>query len=491
MRLACRYSLPEIPPPYLDGGVFPSLGNISEFASIAEIIEDFSSLPTFEGLPEKGWHWRFELARRQRLVINKARAYGFLKRLCRCSRVPIPSSFKTKSGEVVKTGSPGQVEAHWYGQEKKDAISGINHPLGYVWLQKCANPLSCFVCAPKIRLYRGQEVKKACEAMIKKHGWGWFFLTLTAPHDWKTDPVPQTRLFQEAKRLLKTGRWWQDFKARWGIKTFHQIKALEVTDDAPWSENPSGVHVHEHSIDFYEREEGLFSPGEAAIMQAELQAKWVQCLLKVGIKVNNVSAALDIGLKLELPRKPKKHFLESSIQQAADYLSLGAIIEITPGIKTKITHRADRITHWQLMELALTKYPQLQPRMVAILKALKGRHWLHWSPGLKALCGLGEVSDADIMKEKTTISMTGFNAETWGAIDDHKAQSRIMAAVCDDISSSLDLSASPADLADDDEALERYQSVVSESFARMVKVLKAGYDPLTGEVVSQEWEKAG
>lgn len=459
----------------------PALGNISKFASVAGIIEDFSRLPNFEGMPDRSWHWRYELARRQRIVVNKSDSYWDLKRLCVCSRFPVPKRVKRKDGEWVETGSPGRIEAHWYGKGREDEASGKNNPLGYVWVQKCANPLSCFVCAPKIRLFRGLELKAACEAIIKKPCWSWFFLTLTAPHDWQTEAGPQIKAFQEAARRFKSGRWWQDFKDRWGIKDFHQIKAVELTADAPWSEKPTGIHWHSHSICFYERD-GEFAPGEAAIMQSEAQARWVQCLKGAGIPIRSFFDALNIGLRLELPRKPKNNgSVVDAVNQAADYLSLGAVIEIAPGVRTKVTHREDRVTHWQFMELALTKYPYLQTRMVAVLKALKGRHWLHWTPGLKELCGLEDVSDEDIMKEHVSLPMADFKGDVWGFVDDRKAQSRVMAAVCEEVEREVDVSV-PASVFEDDDALyARYKAVVRDAFVSVVRILVDGYDPLTGE----------
>lgn len=429
------------------------LVTLTEFASTTEIIDFFSEQVK---TPEGRQRLRWQLAWAQRREIFKAGLGDEFKSLVKCHAVPVPAFSKKKDGTYSKTGSPGCVEAHYYGGDG-------DRPIGYAWVYKDANALLCFVCAPKIRYYRAAEVQFACKAMIDL-GYSWCFWTFTAPHNLFTDPDTQVKKFNEAKRLLKSGRWWKDFKKRWGYE--HCIDAVEMTDDHPRSIKKSGCHWHSHDLPFFLRDP--LTADEAAAMQAEVATRWVDCLLKVGLCTEEKKAdALAHAFRLDRPRKPKK-----TVELAA-YLAKGASCELTPGIFTKIGRIPARITHWELMTLAFSGvYPELVPRALAVMRALKGKHWLHWTPGLRRLVGLEDVSDQEIMEERKSLPVYQFKGDSWRKVDSQKWQVNLLNAAIRDLKKKgFDLSLSPEEL-DEDKI-----KVIHTVFADNMRKVGLGVDP--------------
>ena len=53
---------------------------------------------------------------------------------------------------------------------------------------------------------------------------------------------------------------------------------------------------------------------------------------------------------------------------------------------------------WQLQEAALTTSPELLPRYRQYMRAVKGLNWLRWSQGLKAFCGITDITDEELLK---------------------------------------------------------------------------------------------
>lgn len=436
------------------------LGSLTEFAVVPEIIEDFSS---YENRVKQRWR----LAWAQREAIFKAGMANEFKSLVKCHAVPVLPFSRKKDGTYSSTGSPGCVEAHYYGQSDE-------RPVGYAWLHKDSNALICFLCAPKIRYYRSQEVMAACLSMMEQ-GYGWFFLTFTAPHDLNTDPCQQVKLFNKAMQLFKAGNSffghkWEYFKKGCGFE--HQISAKELTDDSPTSVKKSGCHWHAHVLIFFRKDVFFSNPMAIRKLRKELALRWVACLEKVGLcPLEKRKAALRHAFRLDVPRKPKNPIEDA--EKAAKYVAKGAACEISPGIFTKNGRLPDRISHWEVMALAFSgRFPGLVPRALAIMKALKGKDWLRWTPGLKKLCGLEEVSDEEIMQEKKSLPVYQFKGDSWQKVDRQKWQINLLNAVIRDLKKKgFDFSLSPQDLS------EEQINTVHDVFEDNMKKVGYGVDP--------------
>src|SRR3990172_8433648 len=90
----------------------------------------------------------------------------------------------------------------------------------------CGSVWHCPVCAAKITNLRRKELQQAINR-AKLKGWGYYFITYTIGHkDYHSSKVVLTKI-QEATRKLRSGRFWMDFKARYGYQG--SIIPLEIT----------------------------------------------------------------------------------------------------------------------------------------------------------------------------------------------------------------------------------------------------------------------
>lgn len=422
---------------------------------------------------EKARRFRYFLAMRQREAIYRHGLAGKFKSLCSCGAFAVPAFGKSKkTGEMYFTGAPGSVQLQWR-KNAEDEEARLVHS----WVKHCASPLLCFIDAPKIRWYRSNEVKKICK-MLYEAGYCWQFWTFTAPHDLESDPKKQVKLFQEAMRVFK--EHFDRFKKKWKLRFY--IRAVEMTDDAYGPGRKSGCHFHHHFVVFFEREG--FADDEIKEIQAFLSARWIAALMKVGLcGEEKKKSALKWAFRLDVPRRPK-HISEDDLQAVAEYLAKGAGFELTPGIGVKKGHGYRRITHWEVMRLAFTTTPALEKRALAIMLALKGRAWLQFSRGLKAFCGLDDISDEEILKEKNNFLVYEYDEDDWRDMDQYKGQVALQSAIVgESVLAGIDLTALP--LGEDKKNLDmesrEIRKIQQIAEASVSKIARTGCDPLTGE----------
>lgn len=391
-------------------------------------------------------HW---LADIQRRVLWGMKAGIVFKSLSDCMARPIPAGGVRKDETVYETGAPGKIQLHKYGDAENQ--------YGFAWAQHCSNALLCFTCAPKIRFKRAGEVKRAAMWAISE-GMAAIMITFTAPHYADSDPRRQVDGFMVAKRLFKSGRWWQEQRAKIGYK--HSIRALEVTLTHPRYGIGNGAHVHDHGLYFCEHP--AFCEAEAAALLADWLPRWRDCLLKAGIEIRDMDAFMRHGIKISLPHARGRVVDDAALTAMAEYVADKMAVEISPGIFSKTGRDGDEkskhINHFEFFALALTKYKECRPYMLRLMLGLKGRAWMQWSRGLKSAAGIEEKSDDDLMRENGGECLKEYDTEKeWYFVNNRKLQRRYARAM----------------VADGGEP--------KETAERMMRIIKAGYDPLTGE----------
>lgn len=409
------------------------------------------------------------LAMRQRQEIKKAGLAGNFKSLCSCGQRPVPKYTRSKEGPSP-TGAPGCVQLTYY---ENSQFSEDGGQLAFTWVRKCGSPMLCFMDAPKIRYKRSQEIQEICRVQIEK-GRAAYFLTFTAPHDWTSDPKKQVDAFDEAKRIFKSAKsWdlglsWGDFAQKYGY--FSHFRCIELTDDSPLSRVKSGVHYHHHDLWFFDRE---LNENEVDEVENYLKLRWYHCLLEVGLCTEaKKEDVLKVGLRFEVPRKPKDK--EATLEDIAAYIAKGASIEFTPGIFTKNGKIPNRISHWELMALALTRFPELIPRMLKIMQALKGEHWIQFDKKLLADCKVKVETEEEILKEEDGEPILDIDAKKWKQVDKYKSQGRVLDNIV-------------AECADQGFDLETINSFdrLWEIAAFVIDCAAAGYDSRTGESLEE------
>ena len=355
------------------------------------------------------------------------------KALSGCSCNALPAYGKKKDGETYLTGMPGHIQIHKYDQpEAISECNEVNVSHAYMGMQRCGSALRCPVCGARIRFVRRGEIQQITKKMFSM-GYSFIFQTLTAPHYFSSDPKEFVKLFQEANRFMKQGRQWKLFTERW--KLDHYIRAVEATDDRPGSKKKSGIHFHSHSIIFLKRQ--FLSEKEAKKFRDELAKLWCNALIKAGLITEaDREKTFTHGTDVERPKVANQGELSDPelIEKLIEYVCKGASFEMSPGtINGKEGRKKDRITHWELMRLALLENKLLQGRLIAILQALKGIAHLQFSRGLKDLCCIEEVSDKEIVEGKAETLVYAFDSidkkNLWKGIKRYGHQKPLLVAL--------------------------------------------------------------
>lgn len=432
---------------------------------------------------KKDWALKFRawLAMRQREEIKNAGLRGEFKSLCSCGQKPIPKYVKSSDGGMVPTGAPGVVQLAYY--EKGDFDQEGKEQLAFAWVRRCGSPMLCFMDAPKIRYRRSQELQDICRIQIRKGRFA-YFLTFTTPHDLTTDPRVQTALFQEAVRLFKSakswdlGKSWAQFAQKFGY--LFQVRCIEMTDDSPTSDRRTGCHFHHHNLWFVERE---LMAEELEEAEKYLKLRWFYCLREVGLCTDvKKDDVLAVGLRLDVPRKPKDE--KATLEDIAAYIAKGASMELTPGIFAKNGRIPNRVSHWQVMALAFTRFPALVPRALKMMQALKGLHWIHFDKKLLEDSRVKIETEEEILEEKLGATVLDIDADKWAGIDKYKSAGRVLENIQEECAEQgLDLAALKVQggkLVDSKEYDKLW-----EIAAHAVGCVAAGYDSRTGESLEE------
>lgn len=453
-----RTPRPEVSPSGIHPNLRPAPESLKEIPFPPHVVGD---------APDRR-HW---LAAIQAKVLAGMGQKLRFKSLMACMAAPVPASGVRKDGSFYTTKSPGRVQLHAYRSD--DGAAGGAAPYGFAWLKRCASPMLCFTCAPKIRFRRAQEVRQAVEWAIGA-GMSAMMITFTAPHYADTDPRRQVEAFNAAKRRFKSGRWWQEQRARIGYR--HSIRALEVTMLHPQHGIGNGAHAHDHGLYLCDHE--AFTPEEAEKLRAEWLDRWRACLEAEGVEIRDMKYFALHGIDIKLPEARGKVVDDAALTAMAEYVADRMGAEISPGIFAKTGKRKEEgekdgdekdkhINHFEYMALALTRYPAERGYMVKLMTALKGRAWMQWTRGLKAAAGIEEKTDAELLEEKKGEVVREYNTKTeWVPINRRKLQRRYIRAIVAEQQSR-----------GEDVDLESLVSLADD----MVKIILAGFDPLTGE----------
>lgn len=188
------------------------------------------------------------------------RILGYEHRVNFCHRYLITDSMGRKATHVEVRGS----------DEHKPYFAKLM-ACGYIWL--------CPVCAPKIQVYRANEVRQAIESWKESNGSIWM-VTQTIPHskfDSLSEMLPK---FSKAFQNFKSSNTWTCIKSRYDLAGY--IKALEVT----WSLE-SGWHPHLHTIFFSEQSENDFN---LTNFELDLFYRWKKVVSNSGLGEVNFKA---------------------------------------------------------------------------------------------------------------------------------------------------------------------------------------------------------
>lgn len=248
----------------------------------------------------------------------------------------------------------------------------------YRGFQSCGYGLVDPLCSGVIYDYRRTEVAATLE-WAREAGYRVLFLTLTASHRSETSLEPFLGALSTAMANVYDGRPWRSFKGSCGY--IGSIKGVEITRGG------NGWHPHYHLLWFCER-------GDVREVQAYIDGAWASALGRVGLS----------GLQ------GIRAVVKDSSLTAADYIAKFDHIrgwdldaELTMWSR-KVGEKQKGLTPWDFLRIGLAGEPDsieveraraLFCEYATVVRKLK-LHGIHFSKGLKARVGLGEVTEEAI-----------------------------------------------------------------------------------------------
>lgn len=244
----------------------------------------------------------------------------------------------------------------------------------YAGLQTCASVWVCPVCAAKISERRKNHLQQA----IQKHtssGGDVLLLTLTNPHYLGDKLADILEGQKKALSYFNGDRASRDlFKS---IGFIGQVRALEVTHGRNRLVN-NGWHPHYHILLFVQSALNL------ELLRAKFYVRWLKACEKA-----------------KMPALPDfKHGLRlDDGSKAAAYASKwGLESEMTKG-HIKKAHNGE--TPFDLLRAyAYDKDKQAAALFREFAETFKGKRQLYWSPGLKAMFDIEELTDDELAAEQ-------------------------------------------------------------------------------------------
>lgn len=245
----------------------------------------------------------------------------------------------------------------------------------YGGLVTCGSVWACPICAAKIQERRRGEIEQGIAAM-KAQGYEPLMVTFTFSHrSWHRlgDLVLQQA---DAFKRLRAGRQWQEFVRSIGFAGL--VRSLEVTHGA------NGWHPHTHELWFAE-------PGQCTLkLKARLAQLWARACNRAGLLD-------DVG---------DPAFACYSVDVRGDVDSGDYLAKQDDSRRWGIAHEVAKATSKQGRAKGVHPHHFLirnaagDPALfVEYVNAMKGRRQLFWSHGLKARCGVDEVSDETLAEQ--------------------------------------------------------------------------------------------
>lgn len=259
--------------------------------------------------------------------------------------------------KVSPEGSPGAA-----------SLSGV---------QTCGSVWSCAVCARRLAMERGKEIKKAL-GYGRDNGLMPVMLTLTASHKLDTLLKPFKTQFKAAYRTMTKSRAWRRLLRSLGIQ--HTIKAVEVTRTYE-----NGWHYHYHILMLIDKALMMaLSDEEINDFRGEIVTMWLAALAEQGLH-GDKKHAVNLSYHGNVEAKYlSKLGLQEDEQSNLEY-------ELSAGANKGHDYKGRNV--WAILESASRGNKEDEKLYIEYVQAMQGENWINWSHGLKKLVGLDDISD--------------------------------------------------------------------------------------------------
>lgn len=332
-----------------------------------------------------------------------------------CGLRMIPSDARNGRGEKYKTGMSGSPSLH-------TGYKGNTEKFHFVGVKFCASPFFCLSCARSIYAKRRSELVSLFEyCRSQKHSF--FFVTLTHPHTNSQTLQETMSVLGEMRRKLRVGSPWKRFKDRYGV--YGIVTATEITrsDRAGW-------HPHFHMVFVCDRPE--ITPEEIQEIQSFLSRQWSNLAVRYGLVSEEVKRQehLSRGVMVQAGtdkaqfRYLGKFDCDESNESLTDHKKAFEMASAD----SKSGRNFDSMTHWEVSALAHSGHPKFKALWFDFMKSMKGRPAVQWSHGLKALAGLKDIPDEDIVQGKKATEVYQVTRSDYQKINKQKAHCEVLEA---------------------------------------------------------------
>ena len=277
-------------------------------------------------------------------------------------------------------------------------------------LMTCGSIWLCAVCAAKISELRRVELVQA----TSNHTGGLALVTFTVRHK-KTDKLSDTlKLLDFSFEKSFEGRWWQEFKARWGY--IGKVTGLEITYGL------HGWHPHKHCLFFFESQ---VSKETAVKIQKELTDRYLYLVEKAG------GSALR-GLGVDVRRAEKNIDIVSEYIAKFDRMPespyWGVESELTKGYVKKT--KAGGMTFWELLKCAAMGEKEAISLVREYATALRGKSSLRYSRGLKERLKVAPATDKELsdQPEKDGVQIAILVKDIWRQVCAKRLRGQLLEA---------------------------------------------------------------
>jgi hypothetical protein len=264
-------------------------------------------------------------------------------------------------------------------------IDIYHHPqfqaVSFKGLIRCASVWMCLVCATKICERRRGEIEQAISRCNEADGFV-YMETYTYSHKREDDLKLSLQAFTEARRVMKMARKCREIRKAFGV--VGTVSVLEVT----WS-YLNGFHVHAHELVFCEG-----GTCGSLVYEAEMRAAWERAAAGQGLTMDHH------GYRLDQTRGAIADYV-AKYGHAPERRPWGIEDEMAKGHVKRGRGPVQHLTPFEMLLQIYEGHDALVPIWREYARVFKGRHQLHWSPGLKKRYGIAEKSDMDLIEEST------------------------------------------------------------------------------------------
>lgn len=279
----------------------------------------------------------------------------------------------------------------------------------YAGLNVCGSVWVCPVCAARIGAKRAAEIERGVSGWVAKGGQV-AMLTLTLRHRPGRRLAELNAAMNRAYRLMRQGRAWQEFEARYGLAG--SITAREYTHGA------NGWHPHLHVLFFFRT-----GPSSGQLAEAEqwLAKRWRAQLAKLG-----EDADLQHGTDL----RPAERSAGKYIAKLTATWSLGSELAAAAAKRARGGNR----TPAQLLESAAKGDHDAGELFREYANATYGNRWITWSRGLRELCGLVEEEKTDgelaAEQERGGVTLLALTRPQWAWVLGNELRGLLIQQAC-------------------------------------------------------------